>query len=377
MKNTALRFRKSSRKKQITPEMVINALAHVVLVVDRVGAIVLVNAAAEDFFGASAGQLEDHALGDYIPADSPLFSLIAQARESGQVIAESDIELASPRIGSHLVNLQVTPMVEHPDLVVVVLKERSLIAKIDRQLTHQGAARSVGAMAAILAHEVKNPMAGIRGAAQLLEQTISPEDKPLTALIRDEADRVTGLVDRMEAFSVTAPLRRGAVNIHEVLARVRTMAAASFGAHVRFAEDYDPSLPPVLGNRDQLTQVFLNLVKNATEAAPREHGEVILTTAFRHGVRLAVRGQQARVHLPLMVTVQDNGGGIPEHIKPYLFEPFVSAKSKGSGLGLALVAKIVGDHGGIIEFDSEPRKTVFRVLLPMAAEGTAEEERPT
>lgn len=374
MKNSPLRFRKSSRKKQITAEMVIDALAHVVLVVDRVGAIVLVNAAAEDFFGASAAQLEDHALGEFIPGDSPVFSLISQARERGHVVAESDVELSNPRIGSHLANVQVTPMIEHPDLVVVVLKERSLIAKIDQQLTHQGAARSVSAMAAMLAHEVKNPMSGIRGAAQLLEQTIAADDRPLTRLIRDEADRVTGLVERMEAFSVTAPMKLAAVNIHEVLIRVRALAAAGFGSHVRFVEDYDPSLPPVLGNQDQLTQVFLNLVKNAAEAAPRSSGEVVLTTAYRHGVRLAVNGRRARVHLPLMVTVQDNGAGISEDVKPYLFEPFVSAKSKGSGLGLALVAKIIGDHGGIIEFDSKPRKTVFRVLLPVASVGGDGEE---
>jgi two-component system nitrogen regulation sensor histidine kinase GlnL len=217
----------------------------------------------------------------------------------------------------------------------------------------------------MLAHEVKNPIAGIRGAAQLLEQTVGQEDRALTRLIRDEADRVCALVDRMEVFSDGGPLEREAVNIHEVLSRARMLAQSSFGSHLRFVENYDPSLPAVYGNRDQLTQVFLNLVKNAAESAPVSGGEVVITTAYWHGVRFAVPGSQSRVHLPLMVSVQDNGEGIPEDLKAHLFEPFVSSKPRGKGLGLALVAKIIGDHGGVIEFESHPRQTVFRVMLQM------------
>ncbi len=149
--------------------------------------------------------------------------------------------------------------------MVLVLQDSSAALALDRQLAFRGAARSVTGMAAVLAHEVKNPLSGIRGAAQLLEASVEDADRELTVLIRDEADRIRALVDRMEAFS-EKPISRNAVNIHRVLEHVRRLAQTGFAEHIRFQENYDPSLPPVWGNRDQLVQVVLNLVKNAAEA---------------------------------------------------------------------------------------------------------------
>jgi len=350
----------------IDPAGVLAAIQDAIVVVDVDGAIAFANPGAEQFFDASAAVLGAHSLRDMLPGDSPIFHLIRQAQANRSSVAETDVTLESPRLGVRFVAINVSPLGDDPDLCVVTLREQTIARRIDQQLTHRNAARSVTAMAAILAHEVKNPLSGIRGAAQLLEQNASDADRQLTRLICDEADRIVALVNSMEVFSDERPLERAAVNIHQVLDHVRDLARSGFARQVRFHEDYDPSLPAVFGNRDQLIQVFLNLIKNAAEALPEEGGEIALSTGYQHGVRLAVPGSERRVHLPLAITVRDNGGGIPDDLHRHLFDPFVTTKPKGTGLGLALVAKIVGNHGGVIDVQSQPRRTEFRVMLPMA-----------
>jgi two-component system nitrogen regulation sensor histidine kinase GlnL len=339
-----------------------------VIVVNRSGRICFVNPAAEQFLGTGAAALRGGALADQVAPHSPLLALVNSVRRIGNTISEYDVLLDGPRLGSRWVTIQGALAGEGADMLVLTLHERSMPEKLDRQLIHRNAARSITAMAAMLGHEVKNPLSGIRGAAQLLEQEADSGGRELTRLICAEVDRIVALVDRMESFSDYRPIEREAVNIHEVLGRVRKAAQSGFARHVRLVEEYDPSLPPVHGNRDLLVQAFLNLVKNAAEALPGSIGEIVLTTAYRLGLRLAGPGGEGRRHLPLMVSVSDNGSGIPEDLRPYLFDPFVTSKRNGTGLGLALVAKVVGDHGGAIEFDSQPGRTVFRVFLPVVAQ---------
>jgi two-component system, NtrC family, nitrogen regulation sensor histidine kinase GlnL len=358
-----------------TSDAVLDALPHPVIMVAADGRIANANAAAESFFEASLPLLRRHMLGELVPFGSPLLALVEQVRGRGAAVSEYKVDLGTPRNpGERLVDLYVAPLPERPDHVVVMLQERTIADKMDRQLTHRGAARSVIALAAMLAHEIKNPLSGIRGAAQLLEQSAGDDDRTLTRLICDEADRIVKLVDRMEVFTDERPIERESVNIHVVLEHVKHLTHSGVARHIKFVEDYDPSLPPVLGNRDQLIQVFLNLVKNAAEAIG-EHtidGEIQLSTAFRPGVRLSLPGSKARVSLPLEFCVKDNGPGVPEDLLPHLFDPFVTTKPTGSGLGLALVSKIVGDHGGIIECESQSRRTIFRVLMPMFLGNDAE-----
>jgi two-component system nitrogen regulation sensor histidine kinase GlnL len=348
-------------------EAVLNSLPHPVIVVAPNGRIADANVAAETFFESSVLHLRRYALRDVVPFGSPLLALVEQVRTRGAAVNEYRVDLGTPRIpGERIVDLHVAPMPERSGYVVVMLQERTIADKMDRQLTHRGAARSVIALAAMLAHEIKNPLSGIRGAAQLLEQSAADEDRTLTRLICEEADRIVKLVDRMEVFSDERPVEREPVNIHVVLDHVKRLAQSGFARNIKFVEEYDPSLPPVFANRDQLVQVFLNLVKNAAESIGESatEGEIHLTTAFRPGVRLTLPGSKTRVSLPLEFCVKDNGPGVPEDLLPHLFDPFVTTKPTGSGLGLALVAKIVGDHGGVIECESQARRTTFRVLMP-------------
>ena len=355
-------------RRHIEHDVLVGALPHPILVLAADERVIYANVAAETFFQSSQAVLKRQQLGVIVSDDCPLIALARQVARNGTTVNEYGVLISTPKIQApRLVDIYGGPLPDAPDLVLLMLQQRSMAQMIERRLTHRAAARSVSGLAAVLAHEIKNPLSGIRGAAQLLEPSLSDEDRALARLICAETDRIRNLVDRMEVFGDERPLAIEPVNIHSVLDHVKRIAESGFARGIRITEQYDPSLPPLPGNRDKLVQAFLNLVKNAAEAVSetRDGGRIVLTTAFRPGVRLSVPGSQARVSLPLMIEVEDSGPGIAESVKSHLFDPFVTTKRTGTGLGLALVAKIVGDHGGIIECDSEPRRTVFRVLLPM------------
>ncbi|WP_075996347.1 two-component system sensor histidine kinase NtrB [Salaquimonas pukyongi] len=347
---------------------ILDSLPHPVLLVDADNRLRHANLASEEFLRSSVPFICRQEISYFLPFGSPVLSLIEQVRVEQSGISEYRIDVSSPRLGKEkVVDVFAAPHGEEAGWVVLQFLPKTAAEKLDRQLTHRNAARSVTGLAAMLAHEIKNPLSGIRGAAQLLEMSAGTDDRALTYLIKEETDRIVHLVDRMEVFSDERPLEKDPVNIHSVLEQVRLSAQSGFGAGVSFRELYDPSLPLVTGNRDQLIQVFLNLVKNAAESVEAADApEITLTTGYRPGIHLSIPGAGERVGLPIEICVRDNGPGIPEDLRGgQIFDPFITTKTNGTGLGLALVAKIIGNHGGVVECDSEGEGACFRILLPV------------
>ena len=378
MTRTAAARQQIPTRRPVEHDLLLTALPHPILVLGEDNRIVYANSAAEAFLSTGIALLKRVPIDEIVGFGCPLLALIDQVRRSGSTVNEYGVEITTPKLPApKLVDVYGGPFPDQPDLVVLMLQQRNMAMMIERQLTHRAAARSASGLASVLAHEIKNPLSGIRGAAQLLEPSLSDADRSLTQLICSETDRIRNLVDRMEVFGDERPLGKDPVNIHDVLEHVRRLCETGFARGIRFIEDYDPSLPPVPGNRDKLVQAFLNLVKNAAEAIGdnKQEGRIVMQTSFRPGVRLSVQGSDTRISLPLMIQIEDNGPGIPDHLKASLFDPFVTTKPHGTGLGLALVAKIINDHGGIIECDSEPNRTVFRVLLPMQDRKSAPKSR--
>lgn len=345
-------------------------------VLDGADEICALNPAAEDFAGLSARQAVGTALARYTGPASALTDLLAQAREQAQRVVRHEFALdwfGQPR---GTVGVQVSALGEGapPGAVLLLLHPRGYAERLDRSFDARSAARSVTGMAMMLAHEIRNPLAGITGAAQLLEMALAEaglgaDEQALPGLIRDEAVRIGQLVDRVEAFGDLAPVPKTPVNIHDVLQQaLRAVRAAHRDGvghrdGVTIEERYDPSLPPVPGHDGQLMQLFRNLLLNAVEALPAQGGRIRIETAYRPGVRLAQGA--VRAELPLLVVIEDNGAGIAEDLIGDIYSPFVTSKVNGSGLGLAMVSKILSAHGGIIEVASCPGCTRFELRLPV------------
>ncbi|MCC6000703.1 MAG: PAS domain-containing sensor histidine kinase [Pararhodobacter sp.] len=322
------------------------------------------NPAAELFMSVSRSALIAEPVFDRLSIDAPMEEAVTRARHNRAPIFINDAEVCTGERAPVLCNLQLAPVEEAGETLLLLVAPREVAGRLGRAQAIKAAAKSATGMAAMLAHEIKNPLAGIAGAAQLLSMGLKPADRELTDLIVAETRRIVALLDQVEQFGDQRPPRRQAVNIHDVLERARRSAVVGFAAHMSLRDEYDPSLPTVWGDADQLLQVFLNLLKNAAQAQP-DGGEIRIRTRFERGLRL--RDDRGRdVSLPLHVDIIDDGPGLPPAIADSVFEPFVSGRENGTGLGLALVSKIISAHDGWIECDSVPGHTVFSVSLPMA-----------
>lgn len=324
-----------------------------------------VNLAAEAFLNASVRSLKGSPFFDKLAIDAPIEESFRRVRTDQALLFINNVDVSSGERPPVQCNIQIAPMIGMPGFVLLLMESRSVADRLGRALSAKSAAKSAIGMAEMLAHEIKNPLAGITGAAQLLSMNLDGEDRDLTDLIVGEARRIVKLLEQVEQFGNLSPPDRRAVNLHDLLDRARKSAMVGVAANMRFVEDYDPSLPPTWADGDQMLQVFQNLLKNAAEAAGKSGGTIRIRTFYEMSLKLR-RKDGSQASLPLQIEIIDDGPGIPPEIAQDIFEPFVSGRENGTGLGLALVSKIVSEHDGWISVDSVPGRTVFRISLPLA-----------
>lgn len=333
-------------------------------VIDAEQNVAQANSAAEQIVQTSQSQMIGKAVSRFFGENSVVMETIRQAHTQKSSFTQYGIELATIERSALECNLHVNFLDFETGMLLMIIQPTSVAQKMSQSITHRTAARSVTAMASMLAHEIRNPLAGISGASQLLAMNASEEDVELADMIGQEAKRIGTLVDRFEHFSDSRPASRKAFNIHDILDRAIRAALAGFGASASYLKEYDPSLPDASGDPDQMLQVFQNLLKNAAEAVDPVRGQIKVRTSYKSGVKFAVSGDRTET-LPLQIEIIDNGKGIPSNILGEIFEPFVSSKANGSGLGLSLVSKIVTSHGGLVECDSDENGTKFTLRLPI------------
>ncbi len=339
----------------------IAGLVFAMLLLDPAMVIVQANPASEEMLGRSAQRLIGCALFDVLEIDDP--RVTAHSREDRAPLVARGLLVRTGQ-GRSRVNLTMSPLASHPGWRVVTLSEvgQEEAGDSDRTLS------SIGAPA-VLAHEIKNPLAAIRGAGQLLARKLDARDRPLADLIATEVARIASLIDRMQRIGARGAEPNTPINLHEA---VRDAIATVRGAGLRdveLVEEFDPSLPPVLASGPALQQVLINLLVNARDAcAGSAQARVTVRSRYVSGLIFAAIRPGRSVRLPIEVTVSDNGPGVPPELRDHVFEPFVSSKKGGQGLGLALVHRLVRDMEGRIAHERDERGglTHFRIHLPIA-----------
>jgi two-component system, NtrC family, nitrogen regulation sensor histidine kinase GlnL len=355
-----------------SPGRDLDLLATAVLLIDEHGRISYANPAAENLFDLSRVKFLHHSLDELFGRCPPLADAVLRAKTSGASYTEQELELGVT--GKAKLHLTCTvSAIDTADAVLLLefrhIDQQLKIAREERLQEQQQANRE---LIRSLAHEIKNPLGGIRGAAQLLERELDrPQLVEYTQVIIGEADRLRALVNRLLAPHRAPTYRR--INIHEVLVRVKGVVQAEFPA-IPIVCDFDTSLPEFDADHEQLLQAALNIVRNAAQALS---GSAIASPQIRLVTRVARGVTLARRHhrLALAIAVEDNGPGVPDHLRDRIFFPLVSGREGGSGLGLTIAQTFITQHGGTIECESANRRTVFTILLPMTTVRPASESR--
>ena len=348
-----------------------SAIPYPTFLISSDNTIIDANSAAESYCLNSIRKIKSQSISTYFGENSVILNVINQARKTLVSVSIYDIDVFWSSEVCSVHDVIATAINNSGANILLMFHPHGLSKKMDRNLSHRSVARSVTGMASMLAHEIRNPLAGISGAAQLLMANISRNDEKLLGIIQTEVQRIGTLVDRFEIFGDTRPLKQEPVNIHSILSRAKKIASVGYAKNIKINEEYDPSLPFAKGDPDLLLQVIHNLLKNATEAVPSSNGLITIKTAFSQGIKINL-GNHSNESLPLQVSVIDNGSGVPEQIRDDIFEPFVTSKSGGSGLGLSLISKIISDHGGVIEYSRVRNRSIFSVLLPIWTESYME-----
>ncbi len=343
-----------------------NALPNPAFLIDTENMIAAANPAAEGFLNVSAKSLSGARCVDKIAVAAPLEESFQRVRRNHSPLFINDVDVGRDPVRC---NIQIAPMSRDDPRLLLLVMPRQNKDGAGRGTSAKSAAKSAIGMAEMLAHEIKNPLAGITGAAQLLAMNLPAQDLEMTDLIVSEARRIVALLDQVEQFGNLSPPNRVAVNIHDVVDRARKSAQVGFAAHMQILEEYDPSLPDTWADADQLIQVVANLLKNAAEAAGKTGGKIRIRTSFDNGLRLR-RTDGTGAPLPILLEIIDDGPGLPPDIAAEVFDPFVSGRENGTGLGLALVSKIITEHEGWVSVDSKPGRTAFRISLPKAPTNT-------
>jgi len=346
----------------IEPGRLFDALVTGILVIDRNRCLCAINGAAEALLSLSARKLLGQRAERILGGMPLLVAALDKAVRSGQPLTEREMQLPTAVGDTLTVDCMITPLGDgqHPGEVVIELVNVDRMHKIVREESLNAQHDMTSALIRGMAHEVKNPLGGIRGAAQLLERELDSEaHREYTRIIVGEVDRLRKLIDRMlltDAVAHKVPL-----NIHEVLEHVRQLIQVEAGG-ITITRDYDPSLPELLADRDQLIQAFLNVTKNAVQAV-HEGGSILLRTRAERQATLNGR----RYRLAIRVDIVDNGPGVPTELASSIFYPMVTGRAEGTGLGLSITRSLVHHQGGTIEFNSLPGRTVFSIWLPVGS----------